>query len=129
MCKINAFVNLIWFNRCILLWGSYWIFKKNAVLYVCRLLPLVNICIWRTIMLYQEPHFTITSTLSLLEEKFKLLPKSFVKKCLFCGLLKMSKLLQNYRELMHRTNKQKESNTCILEERKRKIFWVVLIFR
>ena len=39
-CNLDAFVNLVLFNRCILFWVIYWIFKKIA-LDVCHVLPLV----------------------------------------------------------------------------------------
>ena len=89
MSNINLFVNLIWSNRCICFWEIYWICRKRLYLMYSQFY-LLRLCVlegkWRdtkkqnkNFIMKQEPNFTITSPMRLLEEKSKNLPEVFVK--------------------------------------------------
>ena len=104
MHNINAFVNMIWSNRCIWFWGIDWIWKKIGCMpeFTCGNLVYLeeNDEIpknhHKNFIVKQEPKFTITSSMIFLEEKLKTWRTMFVKNVIVPWIEEMSKLLHNY---------------------------------
>ena len=68
----------------------------------------------KVFILNQEPKFTITSPLGLLEKTIEIVAKIICKKHLECGLLIISKLFLIYKYLMYGTNINIKRHICIL---------------